>query len=329
MLMSGKIDVLYHLWRERGTLGMPSYLAHRVERLFRRRVLRQRTQIKCVHRQVMELDLFDEGISRELLHCDVRERETLIILNRMLREGMTVLDVGANIGYYVLLEADLVGEHGFVYAVEPAPGNVQRLSHNVALNGLTHRVQILPLGIASHDGVMNLYLSDQCNLHTFYPLDADAIDDHAPTTAAPTTPVQMKTISELAATLPRAIDLIRMDIEGFEVEAIEGMASLLQGGVRPAILFEAHPQAYREPDHSLRGALLQLEQLGYSPRFVASTRHAMTESSFARHGYRPQQVLWTGADQRGLYADLSMCDLIELLREGCVRTVCLATRECN
>src|SRR4051812_48705076 len=84
MMLAKKSNVLYHLWRERGTFGMPAYIAHRFERLFRRRVLKQRTHLKCVHRQLMELDLFDEGISRELLHCDVRERETLYVLKQVL-----------------------------------------------------------------------------------------------------------------------------------------------------------------------------------------------------------------------------------------------------
>src|SRR5437762_6700710 len=170
MTATERLDVLYHLWRERGVCGMSSYFAHRFERLFRRDVLGQSRQIKRIHSQLMELDLFDEGISRELLHCDVRERETLYVLTRILRPGMTVLDVGANIGYYVLLAARMVGPEGFIYAVEPAPANVGALQRNLRLNALDDRVRVLHMGISDRRTVQPLYLSQQCNLHTFCPV---------------------------------------------------------------------------------------------------------------------------------------------------------------
>jgi hypothetical protein len=58
------------------------------------------------------------------------------LLSKVLKKGMKVVDVGANLGYFSLLSAKLVGESGIVYAFEPEDLNFQYLSRSVALNNL-------------------------------------------------------------------------------------------------------------------------------------------------------------------------------------------------
>src|SRR5690348_12551083 len=69
----------------------------------------------------MLLDLQDRGISRTLLLCGERELEHKIMVERVLHPGMTVLDIGANIGYYALMELALIQPGGTLIAVEPSP----------------------------------------------------------------------------------------------------------------------------------------------------------------------------------------------------------------
>lgn len=319
-----KLESLGGLTREHGGLGMIRYVGHRIERLVRRDLLRQRYVIKRIHGRSMVLDLHDEGISRQLFHCRDRERDTQDLLARVLHEGMTVLDVGANIGYYVLLELDLVGPSGRLLAVEPIAENVELLSRNLAENGVAGRVVLRSVGVSDRKGTATVFLSERRNLHTFAPADERPPDDVSPGTDAPTAELRVTTLSELARSLG-PFDFVRMDIEGYEVEAIRGMEEGLRGGwLRPAILFETHPPKYLRPGHALGAPLELLFEHGYRVGALSSTRHRESAATYARLGYRPERVLWTDGDQRAIYADVSREHARELLRTSTeVRSVLL------
>lgn len=84
-----------------------------------------------------------------------------------LQPGMTVLDVGAHIGYYTLLAATCVGPRGRVFAVEPAEENVVLLRENVARARAGH-VTVLPFAAGGRDGVRNFAITDSSDTHGFY-----------------------------------------------------------------------------------------------------------------------------------------------------------------
>ena len=56
------------------------------------------------------------------------------MLQEIVKEGSRIFDIGANIGYYAVMEALMVGKEGEVIAIEPSPSNVRLLERNVALN---------------------------------------------------------------------------------------------------------------------------------------------------------------------------------------------------
>jgi FkbM family methyltransferase len=74
-----------------------------------------------------------------------------------------VLDIGSNIGYYVLIEARLVGEEGFVYAVEPVEENARWLGANVALNGYKD-VKIFNIAFGYYNGKISINIAEASNL---------------------------------------------------------------------------------------------------------------------------------------------------------------------
>jgi FkbM family methyltransferase len=81
------------------------------------------------------------------------------ILAKVLRPGMTVVDVGANLGYYTLLCAKLVGKSGLVLAFEPEAFNLQLLSKSVNVNKLTN-VKVFDQALSQTEGVVKLHLAD-------------------------------------------------------------------------------------------------------------------------------------------------------------------------
>ena len=76
--------------------------------------------LKNIYNFSMYLDNFDMGISRTLILYGERELEHKLMLEKVLKPGMTVLDIGANIGYYALIELKLIGKKGNLIAVEPS-----------------------------------------------------------------------------------------------------------------------------------------------------------------------------------------------------------------
>src|SRR3972149_8266524 len=177
----------------------------------------------------MYLDLRDKGVSRELALMGIREELFTQALQGGLREGDCVLGIGANIGYYSLMEARLVGPRGKVYAIEPAPQNMKLLKDNIRLNDYGN-IETFRLAIGQSDGMSKIYLSDHPNWSSFYrPRKVMGQID---------TPV-VSVDSFLRDKRPP--DLIRMDVEGYEYEILIGMSGLLESNVPLRLFIEFHP----------------------------------------------------------------------------------------
>ena len=265
----------------------------------------------------MWLDLEDRGISRNLLLFGQREMDHKAMLERVLKPGMTVFDIGANIGYYVLLELGLIGESGRMIAIEPSPSNIALLSRNLALNGVSERVTLVEGAVSDSNGGRSIHLSEQSNLNTFHADGRAALH------------LSGKTIEVTTYSLPALAerygppDLIRMDVEGHEVEVIEGMLEAVRAGsLAPMIIFETHRSRYSQ-DHDMESALRGLFDCGYRVPMIASTWQGGTAQIEAR-GYRGSAPIPTDGVERVIFEDIAEDDAIEFVcRSGGVRTVLL------
>jgi len=146
--------------------------------------------------------------------------------------GSVVLDVGANVGFFTMIAAKHVGPRGRVIAFEPVQSTVRALRHNVALNDFRHvEVQQLALGAAA--GTTDFLVGSDLTKSrlasrgapsggsTKIRVDVAALDDLVDTGAVP---------------VP---DVIKMDVEGAEIEAVAGMRRTLREH-RPVLLCEMH-----------------------------------------------------------------------------------------
>jgi FkbM family methyltransferase len=185
--------------------------------------------VKEIQGSKMYLDMRDKGVSRELALRGIREELFTKTLRGALREGDCVLDVGANIGYYALMAACLVGPQGKVYAIEPVSHNIKLLEDSIRLNNYSN-IETFNLAMGQSESVSKLYLSDHPNWSSFY----------RPRQVTGQIDIQITSIDSFLKD-KRSPDVIRMDVEGYEYEILLGMSDLLESG-RPLRLFiEFHP----------------------------------------------------------------------------------------
>ena len=144
------------------------------------------------------------------------EPETSEALRRLVQHGMAVVDVGAHIGYHTLLLADLVGPAGRVYALEPDPHHCAWLRRNVAENGFT-QVKVLQIAASNQNGKISFF-SDKQSGESRLSIPAPQMVEVS---------VEAVRLDELFAGFGwPPVDLVKMDIEGHEASALEGMQEL-------------------------------------------------------------------------------------------------------
>jgi FkbM family methyltransferase len=167
----------------------------------------------------------------ELSHNGYESAE-LSFVQRLLRPGMTVLDLGAHHGLYSLLASQCVGHTGKVIAFEPSPRERQRLERHLSLNG-ANNVEVQTCALGPDSGVAQLYLvaNGQNGCNSLRP----------PAVLEPTStiPVVVRRLDEKLYQLGIAhVDFIKLDVEGAELGVLQGAAAIFSGPSRPAILAE-------------------------------------------------------------------------------------------
>ena len=304
--------------RHKGLIGLIIAIYYDIKCRFFRKVLKKRYILKRIYDYWMYLDTEDRGISRTLLLFGDREADHKLIFEKAIREGMTVLDLGANIGYYVMMERNLVGRMGHIIAVEPVPSNVELLKRNVKLNNIEN-IQVLQMAGAGSDGTATMYMTKTSNHHTFHRKDAGFLSGE-------TIEVETMTVPSLMKKYGKA-DLMRMDIQGHEVEVMNGMVeSIERGEIEPMIVFEVHRRFYG-PDNDMDAALRRFFANGYHGRYVGSSTESGTKI-VENMGYDGGPEIRTDFITRKVFENIEDEHLVDLVCHcGGVRTVLLAKHE--
>lgn len=175
-----------------------------------------------------------------------------------IRPGDWVLDVGANIGIVTSQLAAVVGRSGRVWAFEPVPANVERLRFLQARNGLS-QVEIFPHAVGAESGSVALGMpppgrSGWGSITKSWDI-ADRLD-------VPMRPLDH--VVERAARGGDRVRLIKVDVEGFEFEVLQGAGGLL-GEHRPLVFCEFNDVLLRDRGRSSEELLERFDDLGYRP----------------------------------------------------------------
>ncbi len=164
------------------------------------------------------------------------EPEETDFVKHIIKQGYTVLDIGANIGYYTLMFSKLVGPNGKIYAFEPDPENFAILKENIASNKIAN-VIAEQKAVSDKSGPIRLFKA-KANLadHRIYdPGDKrDTVD------------IQSVSIDDYFNGMNEEIDFIKMDIEGAEGGALKGMEQLLKRHHEIKLMTEFYPSGLRQ-----------------------------------------------------------------------------------
>lgn len=205
----------------------------------------------------MYLNPQDAGISKELALYNVHEPLATSVLKSVVSDGMVVIDIGANIGYYALIEAQGVGERGKVLALEPVDSNFALLVRNIRINDYRNLTPI-QVAIGDHNGKAIMYLSRKSNCHSI--VRRSASDE--------TSEVEIVTLDRFVEVQGlTSVGLIRMDIEGYEFTALDGMLGTLRE-LRPLVFLELHPHIKTVAEDAGLTFVRRLKELGYDVQCV-------------------------------------------------------------
>ncbi len=223
---------LFLIWKQ----CLRPIAGHRLGRIYLARALSEfvTSRLKSVARVQGHKMFLDPRDHLNLFSSGMYEPFETEIVKTEIRKGDIVLDIGANIGYYTLIFAKLVGPEGKVFGFEPDPDNFALLKKNVEANNY-HNVVLVNKAVSSKNGKIKLYRSDDIGDHRTYDsgdgrkfveIEAIRLDDYFDQGNA-------------------RVDFIKMDIQGAEWEAIQGMSLLLQKNKGLRIITEFAPELLR------------------------------------------------------------------------------------
>ena len=172
------------------------------------------------------------GIHRELLLHGAREHFSTEYMAGTIRNDDILLEIGANIGYYALLEGKRATE-GRIFALEPVPETLDLLRENINLNHLSN-ISVHEIALGDCQGTMSMFVSKRCNWSSL-------IDGHLDEVVYKLD-VKVMTLDDFVElVLRRSPSFVRMDVEGYEAAVLRGATNYLAQSVESRLFIEIHP----------------------------------------------------------------------------------------
>jgi FkbM family methyltransferase len=188
-----------------------------------------------------------------------QDTKEIRLIESIVKPGDSILDIGANIGFYTTLFSKLVGEKGAVLAFEPEPLNFKYLNRNC---DQLRNVKLINKAVSDTTGTLKIYLSKMLNVdHRTYKIedysevkeiDSTTIDDYLKTYDCP------------------KIDFIKMDIQGFEMAALKGMINTLKNNSKIKVISELWPYGLQKAGSSVLEVLSFLNAEGFNIYLLSS-----------------------------------------------------------
>ena len=177
----------------------------------------------------LDVDVTDRTGRLHYFHDEPYEPAVTRAIAESLGPGDVFLDIGANIGFFAVFAARLVGASGGVVAFEPHPGARKELRALAERNGVIDTIEIVPLALADGEGDATLHLDDEFS--SYSTLDPSGSPMRASAAFARSVTVRTTTLDAWLAARPllhSRVRCIKIDVEGAEAAVIAGMAHTLR-----------------------------------------------------------------------------------------------------
>jgi len=265
---------------------------------------------KYIGQHLMRIDIKQRGICgtlRKWKSGDVnakREPELLYLLEKEIRPGIVVVDLGANIGYLTLIMAKLLNNGGFVHAIEPDPRNVALLRYNIKINidKFGYPIKMYDLAISNKKGKIRFFLGSSSNLSSV----------HKTRSSRKSIIVKTNTLTNFFRKKDKP-NFIKMDVEGHEVEILDGAYNMFKNYKFPCkIVMEIH-SAFYSKKHSLEEQMRRyIYDLEFKTKYVVSAG-VLIPDLFKELGYtKPIMKFKSSGYWRGIYNNFSDEDMIKV-----------------
>lgn len=193
---------------------------------------------RVLGRYLMFVDTRDRGFSTHMLLNGYWELWVTEAIVKRLRAGMHAVDCGANLGYFTLIMADLVGASGRVDAFEPNPAIAEKLLRSVDVNGFLDRTTVYQAALSDTVGEAELHVppADPKNAY----LSTHKVRPEDLSVTIPT--MRLDDLPDAGT-----IDLIKIDVEGAEENLWAGMQAILDSGRPLTVILEFAAARYGNP----------------------------------------------------------------------------------
>jgi len=205
------------------------------------------------------LDPFkNAGIDEDIARDGFWEKDLSEQFMRRIKKGDIFLDIGANIGYYSLFAASFLDGTGKVYSFEPLPELCEQMHRSIEENNFSN-IEVFNLGLSDKEGEREIYIRDEN-------IGGSSLSQLSNLTSVKIFGAKKIKVKKLDLLLNNnlGVDIIKIDVEGHEYEALKGAASVLKKN-HPLIFMEFSPvfyvRDYAEKPYEL---ILFLRNLGYS-----------------------------------------------------------------
>jgi len=197
----------------------------------------------------------------------------LEIFKKHVKKGSNVIDIGANIGYFTLILAKLVGPTGKVFAFEPDPRNISLLKKNIEINKYEN-VTIIPKAVSNVNGKCTLYTSQDS-------FGQNRIYEPKKTRNQEFIPIEAETISLddfiKNQDIIDAISFVKIDVEGAEKLVLDSMKDILKNSDRIKIFSEIDLARLNDAGSNYNEVIEFLYENNFTIFLVDEKKHAIVK----------------------------------------------------
>ncbi len=258
MLYSFFVKVVRFLAETRLGLGRFPLVMKLYKFLYQALLPQERIILVPVQEHKMYVDIGDMGdLAPALVSTGIYHKQMTKVVKSIITKGMVCLDIGANIGYFTLIMARLVGG-GKIFAFEPEPYNFDLLVKNITINGY-HNITPIQKAISNKNGRAKLFL-DRVNPGS-HSLARQGQNTH--TFGRDIVEVEVQTLDSFFRDYNGKIDFVKMDVEGAELTVLEGMENIINKNKDLVIITEFLPRGLRRSGSAPEQFLNRLLQYGF------------------------------------------------------------------